>query len=89
MGFDIYEGVPLEVGDCDGAAYSLGDQTSIADGVYVAKEGIVVIDDGKVVAFFDHLKDTKGRKIEPCNCTSFEGYIEQIVKDGEEWRKAE
>jgi hypothetical protein len=48
--------VQLKAGNCDLAAYNIGDPVEgIEDGAYVAREGVVVISGGKFVAIADKL----------------------------------
>lgn len=46
------EGIQLKAGECNMLDYSVGDDVPLADGVYVAYEGLVVIRDGKLLATF-------------------------------------
>lgn len=48
--YDTFGATQLKVGDCDMAHYDVGDEVTMADGVYVGYEGIVVIKDGVFVA---------------------------------------
>ena len=50
--YDSYEDVQLKVGDVGLACYKRGDPVDIADGVYIAPNGLVVIDQGKLVRVY-------------------------------------
>ncbi len=50
--YDTYgsEGIQLKAGECILKHHNIGDKVDLADGVYVAYEGLVVISSGKFVA---------------------------------------
>ena len=64
--FDTYGNVQLKVGDVDMSDYQIGDKASIADGIYFAPEGAVVIYQGLFVAeiSLDAVFDKWGGKVE-------------------------
>ena len=65
--YDTYDGIQLKVGlkEDEMRYFAIGDKTTLADGIYTAPEGIVVIVKGIFVAKFDHITTKWGDEI-PC-----------------------
>lgn len=61
--YDVYEGIQLKVGDVCMSSYCIGDRVDIADGVYIAPDGAVVIKDGKLLMTTDNVQDKWGSEI--------------------------
>jgi len=51
--FDTYAGVQLKIGDVCLRSFRVGHAVPIPDGIYLAREGIVVIKEGKLLASFE------------------------------------
>lgn len=54
------EEIQLKNGPCKMEDYKVGDKVPLDDGVYVGREGVVVVIDGKFAAAFNHLTDKWG-----------------------------
>jgi len=52
--FDYFgeEGIQLKAGECQMFDYHVGEDVPLADGVYVAYEGLVVVKSGKLLMTF-------------------------------------
>lgn len=61
--YNTYNGIQLKVGIVDMKYYKIGDKVDIPDGVYIGYEGVVVIEDGKLLETHEYLTDKWGNRI--------------------------
>lgn len=80
--YDTYGDVQLKVGDVEMRHFQIGDDVPIEDGVYVAREGVVVIADGRFFAYFPTLKSKWGDEINPEDVLRPHDYIKDAVELG-------
>jgi hypothetical protein len=62
--FNTYEECQIKVGDLSLKKFKVGDYTEIPDGMYIAHEGIVVIQNGIFIGVVKHIFDKWGNEIE-------------------------
>ena len=72
--------IQLKTGPCKCKHFNVGDRVFMGSGVYVAREGVVVIVDDKVVATFSCLTDKYGGIIAPESILMDKGVIAVKVK---------
>lgn len=81
--YDTYGQVQLKVGVVEFRDFKIGDEVNIEDGVYVAREGAVVIVGGKFVAEFPHLFSKWGDVIYGEDVIRPHDYIQDAVAQAE------
>jgi hypothetical protein len=77
--YDTYGEVQLKVGDVEMRHFQIGDEVPIEDGVYVAREGVVVIADSRFFAYFPKLISKWGDEIDPADVIRPFDYIKDAV----------
>lgn len=79
--YDTYGDIQLKVGDMQMQAFQIGDVVPIDDGVYVARNGVVVIVGGRFVAQFTNLKSKWGDILQPEDAIESVDYIKQQIQN--------
>jgi hypothetical protein len=79
--FDTYGNIQLKVGDLNCNHFKVGQKVNIPDGVYVAPEGVVVIQEGKLKAAIetDHVTSKWGDEIGLDVILAPHDYISQTI----------
>ena len=85
--YDIYEGVQLKVGDVTMREYTIGETVTLADGVYVGYEGVIVIKDSIFIAEYRYITDKWGCKITGDEFLNGKGPVSRAIKDMERDKK--
>ena len=66
--YNYYEGVQLKVEDQENLIlkeYFIGDAVPLPDGIYIGHEGVVVVLNGKLIAYFKEMVSKWGNIIFP------------------------
>lgn len=61
--FDDYAGVQLKIGDADMASFQVGDTVPIPDGVYLGWEGVIVVQEGRLLCAFQEVVTKWGQPL--------------------------
>ena len=85
--YDYYSDIQLKVGPCVMNAYEIGDTVPIDDGIYVAREGIVVIHNHEFIARFDNIFTKWGDTVDLQTILDPHDYIKKAVEETVEKHK--
>ena len=73
--------IQLKVGPCDMSKFRIGDEVLIDDGIYIAYEGAVVIQDGKLLSTSLNMFDKWGKLIEPTEFVENRNPVSRAIMD--------